>query len=503
MQQATHVSLKIEMAAITLVILTSLASLTAGTATSAVQAGGGRVVVHPRDTGLALVNPGMGWQLHHYDNGLEHYGLELDPSDTVEEFPGLSSIYLRLAWSYLEPEEGRFNWAIVDTPAARWIARGKQVAFRFTCSESGRNQPYATPEWVRKAGAKGHFVTPGKGVSSEGKIWEPDYDDPVFLEKLDHFLAAAAARYDGNPEVAFIDVGSFGVWGEGHTYAGSMLPYSAATVRRHIDLYRKHFKRTLLTANDDFSIQGRGLEVIHYAQQSGLTLRDDSILVQARESAYFHAYLSNLFWMQVPVVLESEHYGDSRDEKTWGDGNRYLDAVEEYHASYATCHWYPREFLKECRPLIDRINLRLGYRLQLLEASWPEEVRRGGDLTVGYRWKNGGVAPCLPGGYPAITLKDSLGGIAGVFVDEEFDMRSLPVGAPGMAEAVGREAKPISQASKPLMPFHLPPARILKAGRYTLWISVGTRTGTPRIALPLAGDDGQRRYRLGEILVAE
>jgi hypothetical protein len=207
--------------------------------------------------------------------------------------------------------------------------------------------------------------------------------------------------------------------------------------------------------------------------------------------------------MQVPVVLESEHYGDSRDEKTWGDGNRYLDAVEDYHASYATCHWYPREFLKECRPLIDRINLRLGYRLQLLEASWPEEVRRGGDLTVGYRWKNGGVAPCLPGGYPAIALKNSLGGIAGVFVDEDFDMRSLPVGAPGKAEAVGREAKPISQASKPLMPFHLPPARILKAGRYTLWISVGTRTGTPRIALPLAGDDGQRRYRLGEILVAE
>ena len=35
-----------------------------------------------------------------------------------------------------------------------------------------------------------------------------DFDDPVFLEKLDHFLAAAAARYDGKPELAFIDIGT-------------------------------------------------------------------------------------------------------------------------------------------------------------------------------------------------------------------------------------------------------------------------------------------------------
>jgi len=57
--------------------------------------------------------------------------------------------------------------------------------------------------------------------------------------------------------VAFIDVGSFGIWGEGHTYSSSRLPYSAATVRRHIDLYKKNFQRTLLVANDDFVSQGR------------------------------------------------------------------------------------------------------------------------------------------------------------------------------------------------------------------------------------------------------
>ena len=462
-----------------------------------------RVVVRPVDTGAALVNPGMGWQLHHYANNITRYGLELEPSDTVDEFPGVSSIYLRLAWSYIEPQEGRFNWSIVDTAAARWIAKGKQVAFRFSCSESDPNQPYATPEWVRKAGAKGNFVTPGEGVDPNGKIWEPDYDDPIFLEKLDHFLAAAAARYDGNPEVAFIDVGSFGVWGEGHTGATSRLSFSARTVRTHIDLHKKHFKHTLLAANDDFSNQGRGLEVMQYGREHGLTLRDDSILVSGSESAYHHAYLAPMFWNEFPVVLEMEHYGNSVKKGAWGDGSLYLQAMEDYHASYATVHWYPREFLKACRPLIDRINLRLGYRLQLVEASWPAQVRRTEPLSVGYRWSNAGVAPCLPGGYPAITLKDAKGGISAVFVDEDFDVRVLPVGPPGKSTPVGRETKGISLASRPLIDFRLPPANILKAGKYTLWISVGTRPGTPRIALPLADEDGQRRCRLGEVRIVE
>jgi hypothetical protein len=56
-----------------------------------------RTVVRPRDTGVALVNPGMGWVLHHYDNSIRTYGLDLDPSDTVDEFPGASVVYLRLA----------------------------------------------------------------------------------------------------------------------------------------------------------------------------------------------------------------------------------------------------------------------------------------------------------------------------------------------------------------------------------------------------------------------
>jgi len=450
---------------------------------------GKRVAVHPADSGAALVNPGMGWVLHHYDNSLENYGARLAPSDTVDDFPGVSVLYLRLAWSYIEPEEGKFNWSVVDTPAQRWISKGKQIAFRFSCSESSPRQPYATPEWVRKAGAKGYNFRARDGIVPDGPQWEPDYDDPVFLGKLERFLAAAAARYDGNPEVAFIDIGSFGVWGEGHTSASTRRRYSAATLRKHIDLHARLFKRTLLAANDDFASQG-GQEILDYARSLGLTLRDDSILVQPGPKAYLSAALAPPFWPKVPVILESEHYGMSRDRGFWEDGSKYLQAIEEYHASYASVHWWPREFLSENRQLVERINRRLGYRLQMVEASWPGEVAVNSQLQFASRWRNVGVAPCLPGGHPALTLKDDRGGIAGVFTDQEFDVRSLPVGPPDQADPRGHETS-----------FRLPP--ILKPGIYQAYVSVGTSTGTPRIALPLADADGARRYHIGAVKIVQ
>jgi hypothetical protein len=66
---------------------------------------------------------------------------------------------------------------------------------------------------------------------------------------------------------------------------------------------------------------------------------------------------------------------------------------------------------------------------------------------------------------------------------------------------VGRLEKPLSQADRPLRSYSLPPDPIFKPGTYDVFVSVGARTGTPRIALPLPDSDGHRRYRLGKITV--
>jgi len=461
------------------------------------------VIVKPNDNGEALVNPEMGWVLHYYDNVPAHYGSQLAPADTMDDFPGLSVVYLRIAWSYLEPAEGQFCWSVLDTPAQRWVAKGKRIALRISCSESSTR--YATPEWVEKAGAKGHNFKVGAGVAEDGRLWEPDYNDPIFLDKLDRFLAALAARYDGNPEVAFVDVGSFGVWGEGHTFASTRIRYPAETVIRHIDLYRKHFKKTLLAANDDYVMTENGERAIAHALESGMTLRDDSILVQPRPKSYFHAEMAQPFWPRWPVILECEHYGPSHQRGAWEDGTLYLRAVLEYHASYASIHWWPREFLEANRDLIARINRYLGYRLLPTEVRWAQKVALGTRLRWSVTMENRGIAPCYPGGHPALTLKDDTGGIVAVLVNEQANVRNLEVrqmtirgpSATNPPEDDLGPPIPSTWSSESCLPFQIKP------GRYGVFFSVGTITGTPRLALPLAEDDGQHRYRLGEVEIVE
>ncbi|MGL4593304.1 MAG: beta-galactosidase, partial [Thermoguttaceae bacterium] len=260
-------------------------------------------VVRPNDTGAVLQNPGMGWTMHFYSNDPRNYGSKLEPSDSLDWFPGCSVVYLRLPWSYIEPEEGKFNWAILDTPAQRWIAKGKKVAFRFTCCESWLR--WATPEWVVQSGAKGIEYEYGKGPREGGPLWAPIYDDPIFLEKLDKFLAAAAERYNGNPDVAFIDVGTFGMWGEGHTGFDCRLSKEETdrVSKIHIDLHTKHFPKTLLCVSDDIS--GHDSKApwpgIEYALSQGVTLRDDSILVQKSPNHWFHSNMAEMFWHNFPV----------------------------------------------------------------------------------------------------------------------------------------------------------------------------------------------------------
>ncbi len=467
--------------------------------------------VETTDTGKALINPAMGWTMHFYSNVTRNYGSRLEASDTLEDFPGVSTVYLRLPWAYLEPEEGKYNWAILDTPAQRWIAKGKRVAFRVTCSENW--MAYATPEWVKNAGAKGTFYKYGRGRVEKSASWDPFFDDPVFLQKLEAFMAAYAKRYDGNPNVEFIDVGTYGLWGEGHTHASSRQD-SLEIQKLHIDLHTKHFKKTLLCISDDFAGHdkpGRRFPITDYTKSKGVTLRDDSILVQPPPRSWYHAEMAQAFWPNWPVILEHEHYGGSKQRGAWS-GELLLKSVEDYHASFMSIHWEPYEFLKENRETIDEINLRLGYRLQPTRITWPSTVTlatpsdsftKYADMTkvgdpskrfkVKWSWVNKGVAPCYPGGHPALTLKDAKGGIVSVLVDESFDVRNLKVGEPDKAPVTELESDFIIALYAPTT----------KPGTYDVYISVGLRDGTPVIALPLDANDGQRRYKLGTVTLTE
>jgi Domain of unknown function (DUF4832) len=281
-----------------------------------------------------------------------------------------------------------------------------------------------------------------------------------------------ARRYDGNPNVAFIDVGSFGMWGEGHTGFSSRLneDQTLAVVKRQIDLHRTHFPRTLLCISDDVagpSKPGQHFAAMDYALSRAVTMRDDSILVQPPPHSWYHSEMAQEFWPTLPVILEHEHYGGSKARKAWS-GDLLVKSVEDYHASYMSIHWWPREELSENRETVARINRRLGYRLQLRAMSWPEQAVLGQPFVVEMAWANAGIAPCYGGGFPTITLKDEKGGIVSVNVDESFDVRRLKVASPGLAP-VERVRSRFTVAYRHHDPAgdHAPPTR---PGNYALFV---------------------------------
>ena len=192
------------------------------------------------------------------------------------------------------------------------------------------------------------------------------------------------------------------------------------------------------------------------------------------------------------MIVKHEHYGASKQRGAWGDGSLLVKAVEDYHASYLTIHWWPHEMLAETRKTVDQLNRRLGYRLQLREISWPRRVTIGKAFTVETKWANAGVAPCYPGGFMALTLKDEKGGIVAVLSDESFNLRDLKPGP--------KDQAPVTPHRRDFTAGLIAPTT--KAGTYDVFVSVGERDGTPVLALPLKDDDGQRRYRLGKLELA-
>ena len=444
------------------------------------------------DTGEALINPKMGWTMHFYSNNPRNYGAQLEPSDSLDWFEGCSTVYLRIPWAYLEPEEGQFNWALLDTPAQRWIAAGKKVALRLTTSESWLE--YATPKWVFDAGAKyTRFSWRTYGPDENGELVDPVFDDPVFLEKLENFLMAAGKRYAGNPNVAFIDVGTFGLWGEGHTGASSHLSQEETVriTKIHIDLHVKAFPGTLLCISDDVDgaeNQSGNYPATDYARSKGVSLRDDSIMVQNPPRSWFHADMADRFWRELPVIVEHEHYGSSKARGAW-DSDLLEKSVEDYHASFMSIHWRPQQEWDECKDAIRRINLRLGYRIQLREMELPKTAQIGKPFSVKSVWANAGVAPCYPGGFMTLTLKDEKGGIVAALSDETLDFRTLKVGP--------KDAIPVTTHESKFTAGRFAPTT--KPGVYDVYVSVGQRDGTPILALPLPNNDGQRRYKIGQI----
>ena len=179
------------------------------------------------------------------------------------------------------------------------------------------------------AGAKGQTVN----IWNQ-KVWEPNYGDPIFLEKLNNFHAEVAERYQDKPWFVYVQVGSYGTWGEGHNWPASDMVASNEVIKKHIDIYLNNYTNPQLRISMPDDAYGKSQnkpDIKNYVESNGLFWTDHSVMVEWY-AATFSIHQPVLFldtWRTRPTHLELQHYHKVKEDGNWSvpDGNTIGAAI--------------------------------------------------------------------------------------------------------------------------------------------------------------------------------
>lgn len=332
------------------------------------------------DDRTVLTNPHKGWYLHFIDNGIrrKEYREDISGPEDILNIPGMKILYIRLDWLDIEAQEGVFDWSYVDNIVNTYKEYGYKFALRFCTYEGFGETAVATPMWVFDKGAK-YNLFEKRGLKDRpyckmnGDFYEPVYDDPIFKECLERFIKECGRKFNGKDFVEWVDIGTFGTFGEGHTYGGSQKVYPFETLKWHIDLHVKNFPDTRLVVNDDMITQLYGEDgnkycryLADYCRGLNMGITDDSINVEYFSQAMGYDTLRtpelfDMFKGNAPVDLEFEHYGGYGAIERFEGGYRHIEALKHTGASYAGFHGYVTKWYAEQKDMHNYLANRLGY----------------------------------------------------------------------------------------------------------------------------------------------
>jgi hypothetical protein len=336
------------------------------------------ITIRPTRDNAMLLNPGKGW--------VQYYGTDKYTNDFI------SVGYTRLCWSDVEPKEGQFAWKTVDGFIRQFKQHGKKAAFGVMNVSTGIGRQYVTPKWVFDAGAAPLTVTDDSSPTGK-QIIPKTWDDPVFLLKFKEFVRALGKRQDGHPDIAFIDIRSYGNWGEGHTgmlnAPGVVLTPPDNLKNNYFLPYFQAFPRTQLIIPWGSSYYD---SVYDWAVGQGAGMRRDGILSKWSKdgSECLRAHGRH------PSVFEyCDGYADMKKSGWWKPDMLRGTYIPGGKPTYM--QWDPKIF-EENRDFCLSLGNYIGYHFVLQKAVLPKSFRASEAIHVQFEWLNDGVAylyePC-------------------------------------------------------------------------------------------------------------
>jgi hypothetical protein len=459
------------------------------------------VVARRYETDEVLTNPGKGFTTFQSFNGdydgsaergipgvgggyvpdcyYEPVTYKFDSSLRNIDHPQSSVAYFRINWSFIEPEEGQYNWECIDSLLATGHERNQRLLLRIAPfsgsidSEHKKDVPY----WFREK------IGPTDIESVPHRFWFFDHNDPLYLEHFGALIREFGRRYDGHPMLEAVDLSIGGQAGEGVAINLLEEGIRKGLVRAYTDSFRKT-PLIVLGRTDQTEYN-----VYHLAREQGLDVgwRVDCLgdmFGFGDTFSHMHDYYPRAIekgmqaqdaWKRAPIAFEACWTMKHWKEQGW-DIDYIIDQSLKWNIS--TFNNKSSPVPEEWMPEVERWLKRMGYRFVLRTFTYPEEVSQNAKLSFTSWWENKGVAPIYRDYALAIRLK---GVNDSRVLLTDADITTWLPGDNIYDDAV-------------FVPLNIP------AGEYDIQIGLVDRsTHNPTVKLAITGRQSDGWYQLGRI----
>lgn len=457
---------------------------------------------YPRETFEPLNNPYMGWVAWSLDSR--------KPTGEAYAQPH-SLVYAGITWRELEPVKGQFDWDAIEDKYQfdYWTGLGKRINLRIVLDLPGAEPHKDIPDWLYDELVSAETESgAGKTYDSAGigKGFAPNYASTALISEHERLIEAVAERYDNDPRIAFVQIGSLGHWGEFHNYpegdAGAFpkLSVSDQYVRHYID----NFRHKLLGMRKPFPI----------AAANGLGLFNDVIGDKGSTQSWLSWVTDG--WSDIGLYVdEGQDPAETQAASSMPDfwktnfsggeftsGNpllsindeTFMNTLEQLRASHTS--WIgpssPADYAvgsggvtRDVQENMDTLLTTMGYRFTLQSAKHEAATDPGTTVQVQTKWLNRGVAPFYQDWPVALALASASGNVIASTVTQATDT-DIRTWLPGEQTAS--------------LPLNVPST--LPNGTYKLLVGIlDPDTNAPGVQLAIKGKRADGWYALDTLRV--
>jgi hypothetical protein len=432
------------------------------------------IVFKPEIGPKAIQNPYMGF---------------VPPADSSDYTQPHTLVYANFTWRDLEPEKGQYDFIGIEKKYKlnEWKQKNIKLIFRVVLDTPRDSKHMDIPDWLYE-----EINHDGTWYDHRwGKGFSPNYSNKKLIEYHNELLKALGERYNNDPEIAFIELGSIGHWAEWHTLQQDGIYISfpkLPVIEKYVNQYLTYFDNKILLMRRPHQI----------AKEHDLGLFNDMFGKKDDTVGEFWSWVTKgyTFWLtdeKMPAMrgfwktapsggefAPTDHWEDYFSILNFSETIRQLNLTHVSWLGPSSPADYPQN--GEMQTRINQFLGSIGYHFRLIQETHPEKAKPDESVNLVMNWENRGVAPF----YFQWPLELSLSDMDGNIVYQEQSKTDIRKWLPGEHQVNETLTIPSN----------------LKAGEYYLCVAIlDPITGEPGIALEMKGERQDGRYQLGKIIV--